>query len=272
MQYSISQLAIYPLKSAAGETLSQMKLDERGPAYDRSWMVVDHRGQFVTQRKAAAMCLIETTVLQGAISLSAPSMPNLLVSADVTVNDNRQTKVVVWGDIVDALDCGEEAALWLSEYLKRDCRMVYMPEKSKRLVDPRYATRQQTVGFADGFPLLITSEASLQSFNANLTKHGSSLQIKMERFRPNIVISGCDAYAEDSWRKIKIGEITFSLVKPCSRCIIPAINPATGEIQSDIITVLNNTRRRQHNTYFGQNALHASNGVIRLDDTVTVLE
>lgn len=276
MGYTISQLVIYPVKSAAGIVLDKMNLDHRGPEFDRAWMVVDAGGRFVTQRKHPSMCLIETALHDDALHLAAPNMPTLIVPAlslttDLALETRVVKQVVVWGDSVGALDCGDKAASWLSDYLQFECRLVTMPKQSKRLVDVDYAKQQQTVGFADGFPLLVASEASLASFNASLVEHGSKLKVDMQRFRPNIVVSGCQAYAEDGWHEIQVGNIVLSLVKPCSRCIMPAIEPDTGIKQMEIIDVLNKTRRRERETYFGQNALHDREGSIELGDAVKIL-
>jgi len=134
------------------------------------------------------------------------------------------------------------------------------------LVDTDYAQNQQTVSFADGFPSLITSQASLDDFNQKL-----NMPISMVNFRPNIVIDGCQAYAEDQWRELRINGIQFSLVKPCSRCVIPSINPVTAAKQNEVLHALNQHRRRDNATYFGQNALHDKPGVIKVGDELEII-
>lgn len=272
MTYSVNQLAIYPVKSAAGILLEQVELDHRGPLLDRVWMVVDSKNRFVSQRNAPKMCLIRTVLQDKVLCLSAPNMPEIHLALEPLVTESIFRNVLVWKDSVNAIDCGDEAASWLSGYLNRDCRLVFMPKSSERLVDKEYAKQQQTVGFADGFPLLVISEASLEQFNTDLAKQGSSVKVDLHRFRPNIVIAGCEAFAEDNWNKIQINNIVLSLVKPCSRCIIPALDQDSGVKQMEVIEVLNKTRRRERKTYFGQNALHDGPGIIKLHDVVTVLE
>ena len=260
---TISEMFVYPVKSAGGLNVSSMQLNSRGPKYDRHWMLIDNKNRFLTQRQHPKMCLIGTQLEEQGLTLNAPGKAACTVSG--TTSFERQ--VQVWNDEVLAVDCGDEVAQWLSEYMQKDCRLVYMPEHSQRLVDPDYARENQTVGFADGFPILLVSKASLDNFNSKL-----DTPVGMDRFRPNIVIEGCEPYAEDDWQKIKIGDITFSLVKPCSRCIIPSIDQQTGDKQSEIINALNQYRRRNNKTYFGQNALHNKAGKISVGDVVAIVE
>ena len=257
----ISELSIYPLKSATGVSVKELTLTSRGPSFDRHWMVVNSNNRFITQRQKSSMCLITTQLVENTLVLNAPAMKELIVE------QNQQTRCVeVWDDQVEAYDCGEQAATWISNYLGIDCRLVSMPDDCKRLVDPHYAKQQETVSFADGFPSLIISQASLDDFNTKL-----EAPITMQHFRPNIVIDDCPPFAEDQWQAINVNDITLSLVKPCSRCIIPAIDPTTGKKRMDILQALNTHRRRDNATYFGQNALHDKPGVIRVGDKVEVI-
>lgn len=257
----VSELHIYPLKSAKGLSLTQVSLDQRGPSLDRRWMVVSNKDRFITQRQKPKMCLIETTLTGQSLSLNAPGMTPISIATN-----NLERQVFVWKDSVNSVDCGDTAAQWLSDFLETDCRLVYMPEQTQRLVDPDYATQHETVSFADGFPSLIISQSSLDDFNKKL-----DIPIKMVNFRPNIVIAGCAAYAEDTWKEIRINGITFSLVKPCSRCIIPSIDSQTGIKNSAVTHALNTHRRRDRASYFGQNALHDKPGNIHVGDNVELV-
>jgi uncharacterized protein len=149
--------------------------------------------------------------------------------------------------------------------LKTNCRLVYQPDDLIRAVDPDYALPADKVSFADGFPFLILSNASLIALNQAM-----QLNFSIERFRPNLVISGCDSYAEDSWRKISIGAVDFRLPKPCSRCSVPAIDPQTAKGGKEPLTTLNRLRKWQNKIYFGQNALHDNCGVLTVGDAVTI--
>lgn len=257
----ISSLYVYPLKSTAAVASEQLTLGRMGPQWDRRWMVVDGKGQFLTQRRYPLMCLISSRVTAEGIALQVAAGSELVVDCRALVDT---TTVTVWGDEVQALDCGQVAADWLTTVLKTPCRLVYMPDDCYRQVDPSYAIDQETVSFADGFPLLLISEASLAALNQRL-----SSPVAMQRFRPNIVVRGCEAFAEDRWRHIEIAGLRFTVAKPCSRCTIPAIDPATGSRHSEVLRELASFRRGDDNqVYFGQNLLHHDEGDIAVGDRV----
>lgn len=259
---SVKLLFRYPLKSAKGDSLETLNLSERGPELDRHWMVVNSSGKFLTQRQIPKLCLVETKVQAGQLVLSAPDMASLTVG-----RSNNRVRTKVWKDQLLASDCGDQVARWMSRFLGKDCRLVEMPESTKRLVDTDYAKHGETVSFADGFPLLVLSQASLDDFGEKLGQ-----PIDAERFRPNIVVQGCAPYAEDSWQEIEIEGIRLSLVKPCSRCIIPSIDQATGAKEMQVNQALLKYRRRDGKTYFGQNALHRSVGSIAVGANVKVIQ
>lgn len=265
---TVSQLFMYPVKSAAGITVAELPLDRRGPQWDRRWMLVDEHGQFITQRQLPAMAMITVAMVAGGIELTVPDQAPLSVLVN-ELNDDSSMSVTVWSDEVQAVDCGDSAAALLSSYLGRAVRLVFMPESTERRIDPDYDNAAQTVSFADGFPLLLISESSLQRFNEELER-----PITMERFRPNLVVSGCEAFAEDQWRSFTISGIQFDVVKPCSRCVIPSIDPATGVKDNSILKALASSRRifadqGDHAAYFGQNVIARGVGTIRLGEAVS---
>ena len=258
----ISELFTYPLKSAQGISHKELQLTSRGPAGDRDWMVVNKNNRFFTQRQKPKMCLIHVNQNGSTLTLNAPNMPQLTVAPSTT-----NIIVDVWKDSVNVQDCGDEAAHWLSKFLEvEQCRLVYMPQSTQRQIDTEFAKEGQLVSFADGFPSLITSQASLDDFNNKL-----ETPISTANFRPNIVIGDCEPYAEDTWKEIRVNGILFSLVKPCSRCVIPSINQETAEKQKEVLLALNEHRRRERATYFGQNALHDQTGVIKVGDAVEII-
>lgn len=264
---SVSELTIYPVKSARGLSLSSIQLNNKGPECDRRWMVIDKNNTFVTQRKSTKMCLINTQLIAQSLILSAEGFGNCAVpNGGAEMSDSS-----VWGTDVRGEDCGDEAAQWISSFLGKQCRIIYMQDDYSRLVDRNFANQQEQVGFADGFPLLITTQASLDDFNEKLSSTSNGLAIGMTRFRPNIVITGNTAWAEDKWQRIAIGDIELSLVKPCSRCIMPSVNPETAEKQMVVNEALLKYRRRDKQTYFGQNALYNSLGRINVGDNVEIL-
>jgi len=264
-QLTLSGLFFYPVKSLRGISLERAPVDSRGIHFDRRWMVVDADGKFVTQRQYPRMVLVRTALTPGGLRLSAPDMPDL----DVTFEPEEasDTTVQVWEDRCLARSAGAAPAKWLSRFLGIDCRLFFMPEQTERPVDPIYAGAEDRVGFADGFPFLLISQASLDDLNGRLDQ-----ALPMIRFRPNLVVAGCEPYAEDDWRRIRIGELTFRVAKPCSRCVIPTIDPETGEKGVEPLRTLNRYRREGNKVLFGQNLLHDGTGELKLGSTVEVLE
>lgn len=260
----VTGLAIYPVKSLRGIDLERMSIAALGPNGDRRFVVTDGAGRFLTQRQHPRMCLVQVARQDECLVLTAPEQRALVL--DERHASDIRTAVTVWRDSIEACDMGDEAAAWFSAYLGCAARVYYMPGDSVRAVDPAYAQSGDRVGFADGFPLLLTTQASLDAINSELPN-----AIGMERFRPNIVIGGTEPYAEDSWRRVRIGEIEFDVVKPCSRCVIPSIDPQTAQKQAVVVQTLARLRRRGDAVYFGQNLIHRGTGVVKRGDSVVVL-
>jgi uncharacterized protein YcbX len=262
----LSEIWRYPVKSLRGARHTELLLGPRGLVFDRHWMLIDSDRRFLTQRQEPRMALIDADLHEDSLCLSAPGMPDLeLVAEDADADGDIQVRI--WDDVCAARPVDAGADRWLSEFLGRDCRLVYLPAASRRPVDPAYAGADDQVGFADGFPLLLISEASLQDLNDRLER-----PLPMVRFRPNLVIRGGEPYQEDRWRRIRIGAIEFRLVKPCSRCIIPTIDPATAERSVEPLRTLMSYRRRDNKIYFGQNLLHDGVGILSEGTPVEVLE
>lgn len=261
---SLAAIYRFPVKSLRGGAFDELSIDARGLVHDRHWMVVDEDGRFLTQRQLSRMALIDTLVDEaGVLHLAAPGMPALAVAAAMPT----RRSVVVWDDRVEAAVVDPAADRWLSTFLGRECRLVEQPADVQRRVNPDYARADDEVGFADGFPFLLISQASLDALNARL-----AVPVPMLRFRPNLVVSGCEAHAEDSWRRIRIGDITFRVAKPCSRCVIPTVDIDTGERGQEPMRTLLGYRRRDNKVYFGQNLLHDAVGHLRVGMPVEVLE
>jgi uncharacterized protein YcbX len=259
----VSELAIYPVKSLGQVRVETLAFDALGPVGDRRWMVVDQQGKFVTQRQLARMCLIQPTLTPAGVKLEAPGMTPLEVSAA----GQPRLPVTVWNDQCEGIDAGEAAADWLSRFLGQALRLVQFPEHQLRQVDPAYARPGDRTAFSDGFPLLLISQASLDDLNRRL-----ATPLSMRRFRPNLVIAGSEPHAEDSWRRLRIGDLTLRVVKPCSRCVIPSIDPDTAEKGVEPLHTLASYRRRDNKIYFGQNVIVDGQGEISTGMPVDVLE
>lgn len=268
----VSYLAIHPLKSAAAVPAEQLPLAGLGPEWDRRWMLVDDDGGFVTQRTHPRLCLLSATVDAGHLHLRAPAMPPLLV---IPPGRPATAPVRVWRDTVLAELAGPEADAWCSAFLGLPVRLAFLPASTQRLVDPAWAGPGHRTAFSDGFPLLVTTQSSLDHLNGLLAGEGLPA-VDWRRFRPNLVVAGEVApHAEDGWRRLRVGEVELALVKPCSRCAIPSIDPDTARKDPRILRVLRRYRARDDGfIYLGQNAVVVSapaNPVIRLQDRVEVL-
>lgn len=264
----VSGLSIYPVKSLSGIQLETSRVEPMGLRYDRRWMLVDSNNRFITQRQQARMCLIVTALSHQRLQLTAPGMTAMKVDMHALLSSTlSKTKVEVWRDECEAYDCGDDAASWLSQFLDVECRLMYFPDDSLRRLDPDYATANDKTAFSDGFPFLLTTEASLADLNGRMEQ-----SISMRRFRPNIVLKGCSAFDEDNWRLIRIGEVTFRVAKPCSRCGIPNLDPETAQQGQEPSRTLISYRRQDGKILFGQNLIADNPGEIKLGLPVEILE
>lgn len=263
---TISELAIYPVKSMRQIQLQESALQFGGLKYDRRWMVIDDSGVMVTQRNVARLCLIQPELLKPevdcSIKLSAVDMPDISIS----VPDGCHTcKAKIWDDVCNAYDAGDEIANWLKEFLSIDCRLVYFPEDEIRIVDQTYARPNDQTAFSDGFPILLTTQASLDDLNSRMDE-----VIAMARFRPNIVVSGCEAFAEDDWKLLKVDGITLRIVKPCGRCTVPNVDINSAERCKEPIKTLVTYRKRDHKVFFGQNVVSNGQGILAVGMNVHI--
>ena len=246
----IAGLFIYPVKSCRGIALSSAELTERGLAHDREWTIVDVAGRFVSQRELPRLALIGTALSDGALRLTAPGLTPLTVPL---AQSGPERRVTVWRDTLDAIDEGDPAALWLSAWCERELRLVRFDPRVRRCCNPVFAGDSGAhTGFADGYPLLVLAEASLADLNARLAS-----PLPLNRFRPNVVLSGMEAYEEDHVDEIASGAIRLKLVKPCTRCEITTTDQATGERASEPLMTLATYRMHPalEGVIFGVNAI-----------------
>lgn len=238
-------------------------MDKTGLRYDRKWMLIDENGQFLSQRRLPKMALIKTRISGSELFLSAQDQPDIALPLESRIGED--INVGIWNDQYIAKTTSHQADEWLSRFLDCRCRLVYHPDDRIRKVDPVYATDSDETAFSDGFPFLIVSEASLQALNQAM-----SLNLSMLRFRPNLVVAGCEFYAEDRWRQISINAIGFRLPKPCSRCLVPGIDPETAVSGKEPLKTLARLRQWQNKVYFGQNALHDGKGILSVGNEVRI--
>ena len=262
MTLRLTGINIYPIKSAGGIALSEWEIDAFGLRYDRRWMVVDESGTFITQRTHPRMALVEVKIGDGVLQIDAPGMRTLETSLHPAAA--VVTQVVVWNFAGPSTWLGEEAAVWFSQFLATGCSLVHMGDDVVRRANPLFAPRDTRVSFADGYPILLISEESLADLNSRMAR-----PLPMNRFRPNLVVAGGEAYAEDEWEKIRIGGMALRVVKPCFRCVITTTDQVTAGRGREPLRTLATYRRVNGEVMFGQNVVHETTGHLRIGDSVT---
>jgi uncharacterized protein YcbX len=266
MNPTLTALYVYPVKSCAALAPPSARVEPRGLADDRRWLVVDPKGAFVTGRAHSRMPLIRATPIADGLRLEAPDMPTLDIARPDA--DARRRSVTVWKSTVDAPVAAGEAGAWLSRFLGTDLSLVYMDDAAHRGVNPEYGQPGDEVSFADGYPQLLISSAALDALNARL-----SAPVEMLRFRPNLVVAGTTPHAEDEWKRIRVGDVEFDVVKPCTRCIFTTVDPQRGErdANGEPLKTLTTYRRSPNGVTFGQNLIPRGSGTIAVGDAVEVL-
>ena len=266
----LSALYRFPLKSCKAEVLEQASFDALGMAGDRRWMLVDEAsGRFLTQRALPHMSQLSARWnLDGGITLSAPGFDPLAIPLPENTEPNLRG-ITLWRDTLRVPDAGDAAAAWVSAFIGKPTRMVHVPAERARGLPSGYGESADRVGFADGFPLLLIGQGSLDDLSGRIGRSQEML-----RFRPNLVVSGAQAFAEDGWKRIRIGDLEFRLLKPCARCILTTIDPATGERNTDRepLATLKTYREHDGEIWFGQNMVSDGPGTLEVGMPVTVLE
>ncbi len=264
---TLSELFIYPIKSCAGISLASARLLESGLEYDRGWLVAEPSGAMITQREHARLALVRVAIGETELVIDAPGMPTLRTPLDAAAHAGAPTlAVTVWRDTMDALDTGEATAQWFGAYLGVTARLLRFSPEVRREVSRKWTGEQSThTQFADGFPVMVIGRASLDDLNARLDRRGVP-PVGMDRFRPNLVIDGLEAYEEDHVEHLDIagdaGTIRLRLVKLCTRCPIPAIdqrlggpNPAHPHEPLDTLSTYRGSARFDGELTFGKHAV-----------------
>ncbi|WP_161889480.1 MOSC domain-containing protein [Pontibacter russatus] len=262
----LSDIYIYPIKSLGGIRLEAAEAEARGLRHDRRWMLVDEKGNFLTQRQHAQMALLQVSLEQEGLEVrhKQGKLEPLYIPFAAT---GRELQVTVWDDTVPALEVSPDISSWFTEALGMAARLVHMPPQTRRLVDTDYATNGEVVSFADGYPFLLIGQAALDDLNSRLEQ-----PVLMNQFRPSLVFRGGEPFAEDSWDGFTIGSQLFRAVKPCARCVVTTINQATAEKSPEPLRTLAMYRQQRNKILFGQNLLPGSaGGTLRVGDKLTVL-
>ena len=267
----LASIHIYPLKAARGFDVGESPVEPWGLAGDRRWLLVDETGRFVSQREEPTMARVVVRTGDRGVTASAPGQPDICVPAPCQGGGAEMLRVSVWESTLLAAAAGNAADSWFSGYLGRPVRLVYLDDPTRREVDQDYAARGDVVSFADGYPLLLTNSGSLDELGRWLTEDGGQA-VPMNRFRPSVVVAGVGPWAEDGWRRIRIGEVPFRVAKPCGRCVVTTIDQATAEVGRQPLKMLGRRRRFGQELVFGQNLIPDATGVIRVGDPIEILE
>jgi len=281
MTIRVSALYVYPIKSAAGTSVHEVALDAFGPVQDRHWMLVDAGDRFLSQREAGRLALLQPTLEGDGLLLACDGQERLRVARPLA--DAEARLVTVWDDTVPALDAGNDAAAWCSQAIGLPCRLVNMAPYAARPLAHKYAGPLESdgryVSLNDGAPMLILGEGSLAELNNRLLAKGVA-PVGVDRFRPNVLLSGTGDQEEDTWLQITIGDASIGVGTPCLRCVMTTVNQQTGmrasakedEAGGEPLRTIATYRREGGKAMFGMNATHAVPGVLRVGDVVTVVQ
>jgi len=259
----VQNLYLYPIKSLGGISVPEAFVEERGFRYDRRWMLVDKKGDFVTQRQHPQLALLQVAISEMQLEVYSKLDPSQRIAFDLNLASNQELQVSIWGDQVLARVVSAEVSRWFSDFLQMELDLVVMPESSQRKMDPRYAVQGESVSFADGMPYVMIGQSSLDELNQRLEE-----PVSMDRFRPNLVFSGGEAYAEDQFKQLQIGEVEFQVVKPCARCVMITVDQEKGTKGKEPLATLATYRSQDSKVYFGQNAVALAPGMVRVGDLI----
>jgi len=274
MSLTVTGLYRYPVKSCRGEQRVTAPVEPWGLAGDRRWMIVDRSGEVVTAREYPRLVLVTPFLTGGGLRLTGPGGSDLTVSAP---GGDELIPVTVWQSRVLAAPAGAAADAWISAVTGEPVRLVYLDDPTRRRPNPDYSRDGDRVSFADGYPLLLTTDSSLAKLNEAIAAGPGAAEgpLPMRRFRPNVVVAGTAPWAEDGWRRLRIGEVTFRAVKGCDRCVLTSIDPDTAATGKEPIATLARTRRWDGKVWFGVNLIPDDPGTgrsIQVGDPVQVLE
>ncbi len=262
MAIVVSNIITYPIKSLGGYSLSSAWLTERGLQYDRRWMLINESNKFLTIRQHKEFLFYDVNPTDEGFEIKKEQGGSIHIPKTLSTGDT--IKVKVWDDEVQAIPAADHVNRWFSENLGFNCRLVYQPENASRIVQPDWVKQENHVSFADAYPYLLVGESSVKDLNDKIEE-----EITWQRFRPNIVFKGSEAYEEFLWRDIEIGAAALKGIKPCTRCIVTTMNPKTGEQGKEPLKTLFKQRINEK-MVFGQNAVLTKKGKINIGDEVMI--
>lgn len=261
----LSEINIYPIKSCGGISLDSHYIDEFGFSFDRRFMVIDGEGNMVTQRAYPSMALIKCSIENDILKINFDNKQQTEVPLKPIFGE--MAKATVWSQTVRAIEPDKKVSEAFSSFLGFEVKLVYMPDNVKRLVDFRYNDSKAITSFTDGFPFLLIGENSLNDLN-----HRLKIPVPMNRFRPNLVVAQSEAFAEDRWNEIKIGNIAFGVKKPCARCVMTTINQDNAQKSPEPLKTLASYRTKNSKVYFGQNLIHIQKiGQLYVGDRIEII-
>jgi uncharacterized protein len=269
-QLTLSEIWIYPIKSLGGIQMNSARVFEKGLQYDRRWMLVDENGTFMTQRNFPEMSLFKLSINGDELTITFRKNVNDLEHPSIVLKASspalgKVIPAVIWKDLVQTVEVDFRISKWFSDHLQIPCKLVSFPETHPRPVDPLYKVNDEHVSLADAYPFLVVGQSSLDDLNEKL-----KMPIPMNRFRPNFVFTGGEAFEEDHWKAFAIGNNRFIGVKPCARCAVPTIDQDTAEQGIEPSLTLSTYRKRDHKILFGQNAVAVDHQWVHVGDAITV--
>jgi uncharacterized protein YcbX len=260
----VEALFVHPIKSCSGIAVERAQVTPRGLANDRRWMVVDEAGRFLTQRVLPRMALVRLSLHEQGLRVGFDESESLPLP--FLFSNGRSVEIEVWKHRGVAVR-HEAGSDWFTRVLARPVQLVCMPDGLVRPVESRGARAGDQVSFADAYPLLVTNSASLEDLNLR-----SNFRSDVRRFRPNVVVSGAPAWVEDDWRLLRVGSVPLRLATACARCSIPGLDPDSGVATQEPLRTLATFRKRDHEIYFGVNAIPDGVGELRVGDSVDVID
>ncbi len=259
----ISEINVYPVKSLGGISLTYAKVLAKGLENDRRWMLVDDQNVFLTQRIHSRMALFRTAFVEAGVRVSFDG-ENVTIPFGLGVGE---LKAAIWDDQVSVQEVDQKLSDWFSSKLGFRCKLVVFPESYARPIDARYKIGDDHVSLADGYPLLVVTQGSLDDLNSRL-----KTPVPMNRFRPSVVVTGASPFEEDTWKRFSMGGLHFAGVKPCKRCVLTTVNQDDATRGAEPLATLAKFRSKDNGVYFGQNVIPLGLGSISIGDSVIIHE